>query len=57
MRREIRFRGKAVAFIEGLNELEIPHENGWVYGAYGRMLGQRPVQPLYIDSVNWGVNK
>lgn len=33
MTREIKFRGKAWASIEELNEMQIPHENGWVFGA------------------------
>lgn len=33
--REIKFRGKTVASMEGfLNESGIPHENKWVFGAY-----------------------
>ncbi len=32
--REIRFRGKALASIEKLNEIGVNHDNGWVYGTY-----------------------
>lgn len=32
MRREIKFRGKAIMSINELDELEIEHDNGWVFG-------------------------
>ncbi len=32
--RDVLFRGKATMSIEELNELEITHENGWVFGNY-----------------------
>lgn len=31
--REVKFRGKAAIPIKDLDMLEIPHQNGWVYGA------------------------
>jgi uncharacterized phage protein (TIGR01671 family) len=44
--REIKFRGKSVLSIEELNDKEIPHDNGWVYGWYvdGWIVGE------YADS-------
>lgn len=32
--RERLYKGKAIGTIESLNELEIKHKNGWVYGYY-----------------------
>lgn len=32
--REIKFRGKSILPITELNDLEIKHDNGWVYGCY-----------------------
>lgn len=49
--REIKFRGKALMSLEELDQLDIPHENGWVYGS----LISNGKSPLIVgDIADWG---